>query len=128
MNSFSISPPSIVIACFASIISSLFPPFKDYDIFEIRDKCKKNGLNTKLVVTPINSSSETAYTYISGALIPISSTNYTFDIMMIDLENEEIIIRSTLKTEGDSIEYISSYIAKRIVTEMQKEEEKENNH
>ena len=103
----------------------LFPPLRDYNTTEIYEKSKENELNAKLTITQINSSSATGYMYMYGMLVPVSSTNYTFDIIVQDLTDGEIILRSTLNTEGGSLKYIISNIAERLVTELQNEEIKE---
>ena len=105
---------------------ALFPPLKNYSTSEINEKSKENGLNAKLTLTPINSSSETGYMYMYGMLVPVSSTNYSFDITVQDFTDNEVILRSTLNSEGDSIKYIISSIATKIVNELQNEEIKEN--
>ena len=103
----------------------LFPPIREYSYTEINEKCMNEGLNAKLTISPINSSTETGYMYMYGVLMPVSSTNYSFDLILQDLVDNEIIIRSTVNTEGSSIKYIASTIAKKIVNEFSVEENKE---
>lgn len=103
----------------------LFPPLKNYNSLEIYEESIKNKLNAKLLIRPIDSSSETGYMYISGMLVPITSNNNSFDILLQDLEDEEIIIHSTINTEGDSLEYIISKFSQKIVYEILNEECKE---
>ncbi len=104
----------------------LFPPLRDYNTNEIYEKSKENGLNAKLTIAPINSSSETGYMYMYGVLVPVTSRNYSFDIIVQDLSDGEVILRSTLNTRGDAIKYIISSITGKLVTELQNEEIKEN--
>lgn len=111
----------------------LFPPIKDYESSEIRQKCLENGLNLKVLITTIDKSSETAttytYAYSNGVMIPIpisaTSTHYIFDIIVQDLRDNEIIIHSTLNSEDGSLKYIISKIADKIVNEILNEECKE---
>ena len=103
----------------------MFPPIKEYDSLEIKEKCMNNGLNAKLTISPINTSTETGYMYMYGMLMPVTSTNYSFDLSLLDFSDNETIIHSTVNTEGDSIKYITSTIAQKIVNELIKIEENE---
>ena len=103
----------------------LFPPLKNYNSSEIYEESKKNELNTKLIISPITSSSKTGYMYMYGMLLPVSSTNNSFDVLLQDLESGEIIIHSTVNTEGDSLKYIISKFSEKIVSEICNEECKE---
>ena len=103
----------------------MFPPIKEYNSSEIKEKCLNNGLNAQLTISPINTSTDTGYMYMYGMLMPITSTNYSFDLILVDFNDNETIIHSTVNTEGDSIKYITSTIAQKIVNELIKIEEKE---
>ena len=104
----------------------MFPPIKEYDSLEIKEKCMKDGLNAKLTISPINTSSETGYMYMYGMLMPVTISNYSFDLILLDFSDNETIIRSTVNTEASSIKYITSTIAQKIVNELIKIEENEN--
>ena len=49
----------------------MFPPIKEYDSLEIKEKCMNNGLNAKLTISPNN--------YNSGAKNTLSFFTIPFD-------------------------------------------------
>lgn len=100
----------------------LFPPLKNYTSLEIQDESMKNNLNAKIIISQIDSKSETGYMYMSGAIVPVTSTNNCIDVIVQDLINDEIIMHSTLNTEGDSLKYIISQVSEKIVVAILNEE------
>ena len=100
----------------------LFPPLKNYTALEIQNESIKNNLNAKIIISHINSTSETGYMYMSGVLVPVTSTNNCIDVIVQDLINDEIIMHSTVNTEGDSLKYIITHISEKIVTAVLNEE------
>ncbi len=103
---------------------NLFPPLKEYDPNEIKSECLRNNIYTKLQITPINSSSETGYMLMYGVLIPLTEKSNSFDIIIQDFKDDEMIMRSSLNTEGD-LKNIVSKTAVSIVDEILNEECKE---
>ena len=103
----------------------LFPPIREYTAVEIMEKCIAENLNAKILITLENVENEKAFMFMYGILMPVSTSNYTFDMKIIDINGNQIIIHSTIKTEGDSLKYICSQLSKKIVNELLKEEEKE---
>lgn len=103
----------------------LFPPVREYSALELKEKCVNEGLDVKLEIKQINSTTQTGYVYMYGMLLPVSSTDYTFDLVIQDFNDGEIILRSTINTDGDSLKSMISDIARRIVVEIKNESQKE---
>lgn len=109
----------------AIVSISVFPPLKDYNKEEVKSGCIKNNCNYKITIVTSNTSVETGFVLMYGMLIPASSTNCSFDIIIQDINDNEIVMRSTVNTEGDELKYITKNIAKKIVAEIVNEEVKE---
>jgi len=106
---------------------TLFPPLKEYSDNEVQQGCMENDCNFRIVITESASSTETAYIIVSGSIVPVASQNTSYDVFIQDLTDNQIVMRSTIKTEGDELKYILKRFAVRIVNEIEKEESRENN-
>ena len=104
----------------------LFPPIKDYSVSELKEKCELERITARLKISPISSSTETGFMYMYGTLVPVSSTDYSFDMILQDLSDDAIILRSTVSVaDGGSIKSVIDDVAKKIVAEIIAEGRKE---
>ncbi|WP_027728052.1 hypothetical protein [Treponema sp. C6A8] len=103
----------------------LLPPLKEYSVTEIYKICKQNNYDAILSVSQMNAEKETGYIASYGVLIPATAVLSSFDVQLIDLNDEQIILRATVNSEGDSLTDISNSISKKIVNEIVSKEGEE---
>lgn len=106
----------------------LFPPLKEYSESEINSTIEKNNFDSVLIFSPISESSK----YSGSTIIPFVGNFamtfpeyeqiYIYDIEFKDLKKNVLILKSTSKTSETDISSASKSIAKKIVSEIMKNE------
>ncbi len=106
----------------------LFPPLKEYSESEINSTTEKNNFDSVLIFSPISESSK----YSGSTIIPFVGNFamsfpeyeqiYIYDIEFKDLKKNVLILKSTSKTSETDISSASKSIAKKIVSEIMKNE------
>ena len=61
----------------------MFPPIKEYDSLEIKEKCMNNGLNAKLTISPTNTSTETGHMHTHCKIMRQTTHNNSIKFTLI---------------------------------------------
>lgn len=104
---------------------NLFPPIREYSLTEVYEIIEQNNFDSILFISQIASEKETGFVQVYGVLVPVSSLNTSFDVQLVDLSDKQIILHSTVKSEGESLSSMAKSISKKIVSEILTEECKE---
>lgn len=98
---------------------TLVPPLKNYSLSEIYEICKKNNCDAILSISQMSSEKEIAYIVSYGVAIPTTdAVRSSFDVQLTDLNDGMTILRSTVKSEGDTLAAIRKSVSKKIVNEI----------
>lgn len=106
---------------------TIFPPLKNYSETEINNLIEKNNFDSILIFSPLSADK----TYSGSAIIPIGNFAmaipsyekiHIYDIEFKDLKNNVLILKSTSRTSEEDIFSVSKSIAKKVVSEIMKNE------
>jgi len=98
---------------------TLLPPVKEYTENEIYEICRNNKYDSILFVSQMGAEKQTSYVIGYNLLIPASTVISSFDVQLIDLKDNQTVLRSTVTSEGDTLNSMAKSISKKIVSEIE---------
>ena len=101
---------------------TVFPPLKKYSLTEMYEIGKEKNYDSVLYVTQMSAEKEREYFLLSGVLLSDTNVTSSFDVQHIDLTDSQVIFRSTVNSEGDTMNAIVRSVATKIASEFLIEE------